>query len=402
MINFLHYIHNIKVYFLKIFPEKQIFLKSKEQVRFVTIPSFVQLIMVVIIIGGVTWQLFTIFNFVTQDNKLNEQNRLLADANNEYDLLSDDFITLEKKIEFKAHNLEKRQALLEKIVNQIPLIISPTSPVSLPEKSTKTNISTENKISGELKTSQIDPEILINRLQAIDLRQEKFLARIMDYQSREMIMINDALTPTGLSVEDLIGKTPAGASGGPFEPLKKKNSSFFIKKYKGDEPYKIALLAMTDWHNTLKYLESLPVGKPATDYYISSKFGVRNDPLRGVRARHSGIDLAAWRGTAVLASAKGTVIFSGWKGAYGKMVDIDHGNGFKTRYGHMNSLRVTKGDSVSQGQHIGDVGDTGRTTGTHLHFEVWHNGLLQNPLPYLKARNDIREIQQKYSLSPTR
>jgi len=114
---------------------------------------------------------------------------------------------------------------------------------------------------------------------------------------------------------------------------------------------------------------------------ITSRFGYRT--IFGSYSFHSGIDIAAPYGTSIRASDGGTVIFSGWKGTYGKLVIIDHGNGYQTYYGHCSSLLVSAGDKVYQGQNIGKVGSTGRSTGNHCHFEIKVGGTSVNPLSYL-------------------
>lgn len=111
---------------------------------------------------------------------------------------------------------------------------------------------------------------------------------------------------------------------------------------------------------------------------ISSRYGMRNGRM------HRGLDIAAKTGTPIYAADGGTVTFSGWKGNYGNMVEIDHGNGYKTRYAHASKLLVKKGEKVYKGQHIANVGSTGRSTGPHLHLEVLKNGVYQNPSNYVK------------------
>lgn len=111
---------------------------------------------------------------------------------------------------------------------------------------------------------------------------------------------------------------------------------------------------------------------------LTSRYGMRNGSM------HRGIDIAAKTGTAINAADGGKVVFAGYNGAYGNMVEIDHGNGFKTRYAHCSKILVKVGDKVYKGQHIANVGNTGRSTGAHLHFEVLKNGKNQNPSNYVK------------------
>lgn len=125
-----------------------------------------------------------------------------------------------------------------------------------------------------------------------------------------------------------------------------------------------------------------PSGMPAPGY-ISSRYGARTDPFGRGRAHHAGIDIDANAGDPVTAAAEGVVSFSGWRSGYGNVVEIDHGNGYKTLYAHNQANLVKAGDVVRSGQHIAKVGSTGRSTGSHLHFEVTLNGRQVNPRNYL-------------------
>ena len=119
---------------------------------------------------------------------------------------------------------------------------------------------------------------------------------------------------------------------------------------------------------------------PVASYvYVSSRFGLRIHPITGQKKTHTGMDLASNQGTAVYASDGGTVTLAGWNGGYGNCIMIDHGNGYVTLYGHLSSISVSKGQSVTQGATIGAVGSTGNSTGPHLHFEVLKDGTRIDP-----------------------
>lgn len=122
---------------------------------------------------------------------------------------------------------------------------------------------------------------------------------------------------------------------------------------------------------------------PVLDGYISSGFGRRTDPITRRIAVHSGLDFAAPRGTPIHAVGAGVVTFSGRHGAYGNMVEISHVGGYKTRYAHAHELQVKKGDLVKKGEQIATVGSTGRSTGPHLHLEVYRNGMAIDPARFL-------------------
>lgn len=131
---------------------------------------------------------------------------------------------------------------------------------------------------------------------------------------------------------------------------------------------------------------AMPSRSPVAASYITSGFGRRADPFGGGAAWHKGIDFSARTGDPVMAVADGVVSFSGVRSGYGKVVEIDHGNGYVTRYAHNSANIVQVGDLVRVGQQIARAGSTGRSTGAHVHFEVWENGRVMNPRKYLGER----------------
>jgi murein DD-endopeptidase MepM/ murein hydrolase activator NlpD len=131
--------------------------------------------------------------------------------------------------------------------------------------------------------------------------------------------------------------------------------------------------------------EVMPAGRPITRGWLSSYFGIRTDPFTGRRAHHSGIDFAGKMGSDVVAVAAGVVTYAADRSGYGKLVEINHGNGYATRYGHNSKLLVKVGDTVKKGQVISKMGSTGRSTGPHVHFEVLLNGRAVNPKQYIHA-----------------
>lgn len=136
----------------------------------------------------------------------------------------------------------------------------------------------------------------------------------------------------------------------------------------------------------------LPTEAPVRDTLSGSGFGWRIDPMTGQRAMHTGLDFASEVGTPIVAAAGGVVVTQEFHPAYGHMVEIDHGNELLTRYAHTSRVLVKAGDVVRRGQHIADVGSTGRSTGPHLHFEVWVAGVAQDPQRFLDAARQRLEI----------
>ena len=146
---------------------------------------------------------------------------------------------------------------------------------------------------------------------------------------------------------------------------------------------------LTRWEALKSVLKSLPLISPVDHYHLASRFGKRRDPFTNRWAMHNGLDLAGWRKAPVFAAAPGTVVFSGRKGRYGKMVEIDHGNGIRTRYGHLFKTTVRKGQKLGHRHKIGLLGSTGRSTGPHVHYEVLFNGKQLDPLKFIKAGRHV-------------
>ncbi len=140
----------------------------------------------------------------------------------------------------------------------------------------------------------------------------------------------------------------------------------------------------SDWDKQLQWLNTLPTAVPiGGNFKMTSGFGMRVDPFTNTLARHEGLDFTAMHGTPILATADGTVTRSGWEDTYGNIVEVTHAEGFMTRYAHISKRHVTEGQRVKRGQHIADVGSTGRSTGPHLHYEVFRHGHVMNPVQVL-------------------
>jgi murein DD-endopeptidase MepM/ murein hydrolase activator NlpD len=157
-------------------------------------------------------------------------------------------------------------------------------------------------------------------------------------------------------------------------------------------------LELQNRQNQLQVLESLvmnenlqkevqPSGRPITKGWLSSYYGMRTHPLSGRKEMHKGIDFAGKMGGEVIAVAKGVVTYAGKKYGYGQVIDIAHGNGYITRYGHNSKLLVSVGDTVEKGFQIAEIGSSGRSTGPHVHFEVLKNGRQVNPTKFIRASN---------------
>jgi murein DD-endopeptidase MepM/ murein hydrolase activator NlpD len=186
--------------------------------------------------------------------------------------------------------------------------------------------------------------------------------------------LEQVLASTGVDVEKLLGRlnsVPPG-EGGPYIALDKKH---------------IAGEARVE--ELQKILKTLPLASPLAHYTVGSEFGSRADPLNRRQAFHSGLDLEAPYRSAVYSTAPGTVIFTGVKDNYGKVVEIDHGHGIVTRYAHLHRYVVARGQKVPAHFQVGELGSTGRSTGPHLHYEVLVNGTAQDPEKFLQAGKNV-------------
>jgi murein DD-endopeptidase MepM/ murein hydrolase activator NlpD len=131
--------------------------------------------------------------------------------------------------------------------------------------------------------------------------------------------------------------------------------------------------------------EVMPTGRPISRGWLSSYFGIRTDPFNGRRVHHSGVDFAGKMGSDIVTVAAGVVTYSAKRSGYGQLVEINHGNGYSTRYGHSSELLVKVGDTVKKGDVVAKMGTSGRSTGPHVHFEVLYNGIAVDPKKYIHA-----------------
>jgi len=140
---------------------------------------------------------------------------------------------------------------------------------------------------------------------------------------------------------------------------------------------------------------SIPSMTPVKSYRLTSQYGYRSDPFKGRRANHQGLDMAGPVGTPIYATADGIVGRSQWLGGYGNYIEINHGGEIQTRYGHMSKLLVNSNERVKRGQLIGLMGSTGRSTGSHLHYEVRISGEPVNPLTFMQSDSYLLAMQER-------
>jgi murein DD-endopeptidase MepM/ murein hydrolase activator NlpD len=238
--------------------------------------------------------------------------------------------------------------------------------------------------------SMEQPAVL--RLAELRSEQERMMSVAAEAAGTRIAAAREALQVAGLRVEDLVIGATAGMGG----PLVELDLTTIAPDLAEDAEFTARLeevaAHLAEAEELERAIASAPFRSPlTTDYRLTSRFGGRVDPLTHSSAYHTGLDMAAYHRAPVVTTATGTVSFSGWKGGYGRTIEIDHGNGFKTRYGHLSQIQVDVGDMVSAGDPIGSMGSTGRSTGTHLHYEVWFQGKVQDPAKFLRAGRYVQQ-----------
>lgn len=443
----------------RVFPERQLFLRSEGRVRFLTIPSFVQVGISLALTISLCWAIVTSVYFFLRDGELKARDMKLAEVSADYQNLSTDFSALEKDIEARTALLEERQQLLEQLLERKPIkqvaaevalekaALSNDSPASTERLDLDKNDSLSDQAASkdipapaaneqsepasftefDMSAAAPSPEVLaesrtalsyaevvlahaaalepaarrrslLNRLREVEQRQRDLTNVMLTLTAESISYIDKALEPIKLTSENLIAQsdenTRAGI-GGPFIPVEASTIKPVFAS--GDvAPLEMLLARLADHETVLNVLDHMPFGDPADDFRLSSRYGRRRDPFRRSWSYHYGVDLAGWPGNAILATADGIVVLKDYHGAYGNRVEIDHGNGFRTRFGHMRKVVVKKGQRIKKGQKIGEMGKSGRATDTHLHYEVWFDGDTQNPLPYVREAANVFKVQKRF------
>ncbi|QOZ25711.1 M23 family metallopeptidase [Bradyrhizobium sp. CCBAU 51753] len=218
-------------------------------------------------------------------------------------------------------------------------------------------------------------------LDQVERRQMAALASAEDSVESRLRRMRGVISDLGLNMAQLEAATPRSGMGGPFVPVKLSADAGAFER----QLYRINI-NRAQMQRLNQTLALVPYRKPVIgEVEFTSGFGVRTDPFLGRPAMHTGLDFRAAQGDPVRVTANGKVVSAGWAGGYGRMVEVDHGNGLSTRYGHLSEIGVKVGEYVRIGQVIGAVGSTGRSTGPHLHYETRIDGEAVDPQKFLRA-----------------
>ena len=354
------------------FVDREFFMRANGQVRFLRISAVLQRRVAgtaAVVLGG--WLVITLGMMVNQVSVSVE--RLALEAKRErVETAEERNAKYRNSINDVADDLEKRQQMVEEAAQQLGGDVPPPADGgSGAETATKIGIA----IPEAAKLAQIE---------ARQIALAEHLTRIAIARSQKAAA---AIREFGLDPKSLATEAQSGM-GGPFIP-------FFGKKDKSvrDPRFTKMFAAVEQMEAMERALAGIPTSMPASVSLMSSDFGYRSDPFTGGSAMHSGLDFKGPHGTEILAAADGVISSAGWQGGYGKCIEITHANGLVTRYAHLSGIDVTVGQPIKRGVQIGRMGSTGRSTGSHLHFEVRMNGQAINPMKFLEANPDVLEIQ---------
>ena len=223
---------------------------------------------------------------------------------------------------------------------------------------------------------------LLGEIESLHDTQMALVEQLTEDTALNIAQSEAMIATTGLDIEQMLALAGLTVGqGGPLEPDDLKSGS------SADLAVNVGQLEgkVQRWQALQKVLRCTPLISPVDYYHVTSKYGKRKDPFTGKRAMHKGIDMGGWPGTKVYATAPGKITKAGNSNQYGRMVEIDHGCGIKTRYGHLKKILVKRGQEVGHRAEIGKLGSTGRSTGPHVHYEIRVDGKTMDPKNFIEA-----------------
>lgn len=273
-----------------------------------------------------------------------------------------------------ASDLARRQQFIEKMVE--------AHIGDLPEGEGDQAAASSDDAATLKKVSAAMPEA--GGLARVEASQLAFVDRLTRYADQRAEAATAAISKLGLNPRSMVSSAHT-AEGGPLIRLATQTDGSVDPRFR---KLGASLARMEALENGLA---SIPQVQPAHVAYVSSSYGYRSDPFTGSAAFHAGLDFPGPMGSPIYAAAKGRVSFVGRRQGYGNCIEIRHGNGLMTRYGHLSKFDAHVGEKVEAGTRIAAMGSTGRSTGSHLHFEVRVNGKPVNPRPFLEASRNVHQ-----------
>lgn len=416
-------------------PERQVHFRTEGRVRFFKISTRTQLLALsaVLMTGG--WLGFASHSYVQHDAVISSKNGQIANARFAYQSLLGEVAEYQKKFNTITQDLENNHGLmlglvekntslqrnLKSVARQLVETESERerirmaraglrSKLSNLEDSLRDVTSRNFELQDNLSSVETDLQMALSernqalfdgshmrrqikqlgtRLSDLQENNENSVERLTSQTLAYIGNIERVVEITGIEPDQLVKLEDrrSEGQGGPFIPADRNDDNLPGGVLKSKLVNLDAHLSR--WESLQSVMKRLPLSAPLDAYSITSGFGKRRDPMNKRWSAHYGTDFGAPLNSSVYATAPGIVRLAGWKGKYGKFIEIDHGAGVVTRYGHLNKILVKRGQKVGFRDKIGLLGSTGRSTGAHLHYETAFNNKLLNPLRFIKAGRNV-------------
>jgi murein DD-endopeptidase MepM/ murein hydrolase activator NlpD len=350
--------------FRSLFKPRDIFLHDGKSLRRISVGAGVQIGAAVVAMLLLGWCLFATARITTATGLLD---RDVAQMEQQVEQMQASVAEIRKQAEERAALVERRQAFLAALLTGEH--DAETLATLLPHEAGQDDGWAARAVAGSFASAEG------MQLMLVDQAQEAAKER---YRETARHIRRLGINPT---------RVQRGGQGGPFEAVQPLQSA--------DPRFRQLFMSWRQLDQLEQGTIAIPSLKPVQNANFTSGFGVRSDPFRGRSAMHAGIDLAGPTGTPIYATADGVVNRSAYIGAYGNMVEINHGQGIQTRYAHLSRLMAKEGQRVSRGDLIGLMGSTGRSTGPHLHYEVRIDGRAVNPIPFMQGNDYLLAVQRR-------
>jgi len=424
------FLGRVSAWLTRAFPERQITVRSEARVRYFRFGRNFQAAFTLIFMVAGSWIGYSTASYMLNKTIIDGKDRQITTARNAYSNLLNEVSEYQRKFLAITQDLEENHALMLDLVEQNTELQQDLSTVEyklrMTEDEREQAFVTRERLKDELSGIQQNLHSLTNRnfllqdnldtietdlQQALEERNAALITgermrreigqledRLNHLQVTQLDTVGELIVRTdesiesmarviemaGLEMADILPDIDAGGQGGPFVAATTGDA--------GDELGE----RLTTLETRLNHLQQLrarmaqvPLSPPLTTYYVTSSFGKRRDPVNQKWSMHYGLDLGGPMHSSVYTTAPGVVTYAGWKGNYGKLIEIDHGDGIKTRYGHLAKILVKKGEEVNFYDKIGLLGSTGRSTGPHTHYEIVVNGKPLNPMKFIVAGRHV-------------
>lgn len=423
-----------------VFPERQVHLRTDGRVAFFRLTTLSQVIASAALIAALGWTGFSSYSYVEHNKVVAVKDGQIASARLAYHSLLGEVAEYQNKFNAITQDLEhnhammlglvernaKLQTSLRSISDELRTTQDDRSKIVAAREGLRRKLSNLEQELGGLTTrnftlrDNLDSvennlqmalqernearfestrmksyvQQLEERLASLQQSHENSVQRLTEQTLNQIGDLEKLVSLAGISPEKLAavddGGDSASGQGGPFIPAEALDSMPAGELKKSLDQLDNHLVRLNNLKSAVRHL---PLAAPLDTYYITSGFGKRRDPLNKRWAAHYGIDFGSGKNAPIFATAPGVVKHAGWKGRYGRFIEIDHGNGVVTRFGHLAKIFVKRGQKVAFRDKIALLGNSGRTTGAHLHYEILFKDRNVNPMKFIKAGRNVFQEQ---------